>query len=334
MKIQSNLHVQKCVSSCWFVFSFLIFFISGCDNQLDEINAVVTNAEKLGFPAGKKVLLLHMDDLGMCEGANRSAEFYIENEFVISGSVMIPCPKAGEFIEWVKNHPEADIGAHLTLSSDWQKYRWGPVVKSAKTTGLVDQEGNLWPSVPEVILNATPEEVENEIRAQINNMIEWGVTPAHIDTHMGTLYGSVEFLNVYLKIAEEYGIPANVVDISNVETVDYYKKEGFSVSAETINLINRYNLPKLDHFTYVPKGTNYKNKKAAFFDLINNLKPGLTEIVFHPSAETEMIKDITSLWQQRVWEAKLFSDPEVILYLADNEIIITNWKEIMERFNN
>jgi hypothetical protein len=91
-------------------------------------------------------------------------------------------------------------------------------------------------------------------------------------------------------------------------------------------------LPKLDDFSSVPDGKDYQNKKENFFDLIQNLEPGITEIIFHPSIYTEGLKKITNSWQQRVWEAKMFSDPEVIQFLKNEGIIFTNWKEMMVRF--
>ncbi|MDD3713167.1 MAG: exo-alpha-sialidase [Candidatus Izemoplasmatales bacterium] len=292
-----------------------------------------TNAEKLGFPKGKKVLLLHMDDLGMCREANDAGKFYIENDFILSGAVMMPCQYAITFVEWAKNVPKADIGVHLTLTSEWKSWRWPPVTEAETVPGLIDAEGRMWRSVPEVVMNATPQEVEMEIRAQIDKMLALGLTPTHIDTHMGTLYGSKEFLKVFLNVAEEYKIPANAIDLSNPRVAAFYSAEGYPVNDEVIGLLGNYSLPRLDNFGSVPKGDTYDEVKQNFFQLVNALDPGLTEIIFHPSFETENMKTITGSWQQRAWEAKMFSDKEVIEFFRDNDIIITTWREIMERFN-
>jgi chitin disaccharide deacetylase len=291
-----------------------------------------TNAEKLGFPKGKKVLLLHMDDLGMCREANDAGKFYIENDYILSGAVMMPCPDAEEIVNWAKDHPKADVGVHLTLTSEWQTWRWGTLTDAEKVPGLIDPEGKMWRSVPEVVRNATPQEVETEIRAQIDKMLEVGLKPTHIDTHMGTLYGSPEFVKVFLKVAEEYRIPANAIDLSNPEVAAFYRDAGYPVNDEVIGMLENYSLPKLDNFASVPDGKNYEDKKARFFQLVNALDPGLTEIIFHPSVESENLKSITGSWQQRVWEAKMFADPEVIRFFEENDIVLTTWREVMERF--
>ena len=292
-----------------------------------------TNAEKLGFPKGKKVLLMHMDDLGMCSEANDAGKFYIENDHILSGAVMMPCEYAVPFVEWVKNVPKADIGVHLTLTSEWKTWRWPPLTDAGEVPGLTDPNGKMWRSVQEVVMNATPQEVETEIRAQIDKMVALGYRPTHIDTHMGTLYGSPEFLKVFLKVAEEYKIPANAIDLSNPKVAAFYSAEGYPVNDEVIGMLDNYNLPRLDNFGSVPKGDTYEEVKMNFFKLVKAIEPGLTEIIFHPSFETGNMKTITGSWQQRAWEADMFADPEVISFFRENDIILTTWREIMERFD-
>ena len=291
-----------------------------------------TWAEKLNFPKGKKVLLLHMDDIGMCPEANTAAMRYIDNKNIMSAAVMMPCPNAVEFIEWAKTHPAADIGLHLTLTSEWQKYRWPPVSDAAKVPGLIDPDGKLWHEVPDVVVHASAQEVETEIRAQIEKCIALGYRPTHIDTHMGTLYGSVEYTKAFFKVAEEYNIPANAIDMSDPDVLSQFKRQGYPFTDETLSTLDKYPLPKLDNFTSVGSGPTYEQKRDNFLTLIKSLKPGLTEIIFHPSVQTDNLKSITGSWQQRVWEAELFSDPIVTEFFQKEGIIITNWKEIMKRF--
>jgi predicted glycoside hydrolase/deacetylase ChbG (UPF0249 family) len=339
LKCLADFALSKIFAYPWLIaiFCFGVFFTkAGMPSQKsffrsEESPAKITNAEKLGFPKGKKILLLHMDDLGMCPEANEAGKYYIQNGYVNSGAVMMPCPNAKEFIEWAKNRQGADIGVHLTLTSEWKTYRWGPVTDPAKVPGLLDAEGKLHHEVPDVVMHATPQEVETEIRAQIDKMLALGLTPTHIDTHMGTLYGSPEYVAVFFKTAESYGIPANAIDLSNPDVAGKYRDIGYPVNQEVIEMINAYKLPKLDNFTSVPDGKTYEMKRANFIAMVNSLNEGLTEIIFHPSVETDNLKSITGSWKQRVWEAQLFSDPVVINYFRDNGIILTTWKEIMTK---
>lgn len=310
------------------------FFSAFMIPKINSAQERITNAEKLGFAKGKKILLLHCDDAGMCEEANIAVQSYVLKGDVLSAAVMMPCPYAAEMVEWAKKHPAADIGVHLTLTSEWKKYRWASITEPEKVPGLIDPEGKLWHEVPDVVMHASPKEVETEIRAQIDKMIHMGLRPSHIDTHMGTLYGSPEFAKVFFETAVKYNIPANAIDLSDKDVADYYRAAGYPINDEMIKFLESYPLPKLDNFTSAPDGKSYENKKENFIKLVQSLKPGLTEIIFHPSILTENLKSITGSAQQRAWEAQMFSDPEIKQFFNENNIEITTWTEIMKRFNS
>jgi hypothetical protein len=148
---------------------------------------------------------------------------------------------------------------------------------------------------------------------------------------MGTLYGSIDYLKVFLRLAQEYNLPANAIDVSDTVIAGNFRKEGYPITDEVVEVLDQYPLPKLDNFSSVPNGKSYEEKRDNFFALVTSLKPGLTEIIFHPSVETDNLKTITNSWQQRVWEAELFSDPVVKKFFKDNGIILTTWKDIMKR---
>lgn len=293
-----------------------------------------TWAEKLGYPANKKIIILHADDAGMCDEANIAAFNYLEKNEIQSTAGMVPCEFFDEFAAWAIKNPEKDMGLHLTLTSEWETYRWGPVSNPAKVPGLVDPDGFLWHEVPDVASHASAEEVEREIRAQIKKAISLGMKVDHIDTHMGTLFGRLDYTKVYLKVAEEYGIPAMVISLTDDEVVKRFQMQGYPISKETQALLAGYKLPQLDDFRSVPPGKTYEEKIRNFFSLVNSLRPGITEIIFHPSVPSENLKTITNVWRQRVWEAEMFSDPQVIQFFTDEQIVFTNWIEMMKKFRD
>lgn len=328
--MKTNLHVLPKKSVLLTISVLLIWALSFSTASAQE---KTTNAEKLGFPKEKKVLLLHCDDAGMCTEANAGVQHYIKSGDILSAAVMMPCKNAEEMVEWAKKHPNADVGVHLTLTSEWKNYRWSTLTDPKKVPGLIDPEGKMWRDVPEVVQHATPKEVETEIHAQIDMMLKMGLKPSHIDTHMGTLYGSAEFAKVFFETAVKYNIPANAIDLSNKEVADFYRAAGYPIDNEMMKVLDNYPLPKLDNFGSVPDGKTYDEIKSKFFGLVNSLKPGITEIIFHPAVYSENLKTITGSWNQRNAEAKLFSDPEVKKFFAENGIIITTWTEVMKKFS-
>ena len=147
----------------------------------------------------------------------------------------------------------------------------------------------MWRSQIETAKHASGEEIEAEIRAQVERAIAKGTRPGHIDTHMGTLYVRLDYTKAYLKVAEEYRIPAMVVE-QTPAVMAKFKKQGYPITDESIKLLATYKLPKLDDFNSAPEGKTYEDKREKFFELVRSLSPGLNEIIFHPSVLTDTLE--------------------------------------------
>ena len=166
-----------------------------------------TYAEKLGWPKGSRVIILHVDDAGMSHDSNEGVEMATSEGVATSTSIMMPCSWVPEIKYYMDQHPELDAGLHLTLTSEWYSYRWGPLAGKAAVPGLTDTQGCLWPSVGAVYFKATPDEIDKEIRAQYNRAISMGIKPTHLDSHMGTLFAKDAFLQKYIKLGIEKQVP-------------------------------------------------------------------------------------------------------------------------------
>jgi predicted glycoside hydrolase/deacetylase ChbG (UPF0249 family) len=158
----------------------------------------------------EKLLIIHADDMGMSHSANRATIRAFETGAISSASLMMPCAWVAEAADWIKRNPTADVGLHLTLTSEWGTNRWRPVAPVDKVKGLLDPQGYMWRSVEDVVRRASPQEVETEIRAQVELALQMGLKPTHLDSHMGTLYADARFFEVFLKVAMEYRIPPMV----------------------------------------------------------------------------------------------------------------------------
>ncbi len=319
---------MKRLRNVFIVCSLLALFVSASLPAWGE-----TWAEKLGYPSGKRILILHADDIGMCYEANEAAIAQLTGGEIQSAAMMVPCPWFTEIAAWYKEHPDYDMGLHLALTSEWKHYRWGPVSLRDEVPGLLDKKDPrfMWRGVLGVMTSATADEVETEVRAQVEQALALGIKPSHIDTHMGTLYARPDFTAAYLKVAEEYRIPAMAIGMS-ADAADKFRKKGYPITDEMIEVLDAYSLPKLDDFDAVPNGSTYEEKLQNFFELVRSFEPGITEIIFHPSVETECLKHITNSWQQRVWESQMFADPQVKQFFEREEILFTNWKEMMQRW--
>lgn len=290
-----------------------------------------TWAERLGWPADKRVLILHADDVGMCYEANASAQRALGRGEYRSAAAMVPYPWFDEMAAWCAEHPDHDVGLHLTLTSEWRHYRWGPAAPRDRVKGLLDPLGYLHRDVASVARSATADEVAAEIRAQLARARRLGMKPSHIDTHMGTLYARPDYTRAYLELAVAEQVPAMVIEMTP-RTVAKFREQGYKLPAEMLKLVADYPLPKLDDFHSVAPGKTYAEKRQKLFEQVRGLPPGLHEIIFHPSVETDGLKRITNSWQQRVWEDRLMADPAVRQFWKEQGVVLTDWKEVQERF--
>ncbi len=288
-----------------------------------------TIAEKLGYEADAKLLIVHADDIGMCHAVNDASIKAFKKGMVTSGSIMVPCPWFPEIAAYCKKHPEVDVGLHLTLTSEWKYYRWRPVAPIAQVPGLVDEEGFMWRKVKDVVKHATPEEVEIELRAQIERAKKFGIHPTHLDTHMGTLFASPKFFEVYYKLGEEYHVPPMMIN-PTPHVLALFKSQGDSLPDSVIELIRNSDFPMLDMLITRVNGDAYKNRKESYYRVLKNLRPGVNQIIIHLGSNQSELRHITGVWRRRYNDYRIFTSPETKELLDELNIKLIGWRELKE----
>ncbi len=324
---------------------YIIFLIIGISYSLQAQVMEPTYAEKLGYPKGKKVVIIHVDDVGMSYESNQGAIRAMEQGVATSLSVMMPCSWVPGFVHYLKQNPEVDAGLHLTMTSEFSAYRWGPLAGKPKVKGMVDSEGALWRSVKDVVKNATPDEVEIEIRAQLDRARTMGFEPTHIDSHMGTLFATPEFMERYLKVGMEEKIP--VMFPGGHNTVAQSQEELVAAQLKMTQMVGKQlweaGLPVLDDLensSYGWKGPEsgdkspkalqeYKTEK--YIKALSNIKPGLTMMIMHCTIHSEIFPEISDSWPTREGDYLAMIDPKLKQYIEKEGIILTTWREAMRR---
>ena len=122
---------------------------------------------RLGYPEGSKLLIVHGDDFGEWHGVNTATIEALQQGALTSASMMVPCPWFPEAAAFARIHPGADLGLHLTLTSERTAYRWGPVAIGYAPRTLLDKEGYFHAAPSRFPADLNAREVETEIRAQI-----------------------------------------------------------------------------------------------------------------------------------------------------------------------
>jgi predicted glycoside hydrolase/deacetylase ChbG (UPF0249 family) len=272
---------------------------------------VTSLAERLGFGAEDRLLIVNCDDLGSSHSANTGVYEALRHGVATSASLMVPCP-------WARgaaaDYRGEDVGVHLTLNAEWDLYRWGPITQAPS---LLDGDGGFPRTVTDVWEHADLDEVRRECRAQIERAIYWGFDVSHVDSHMGTLQLRPEFFDIYLDLAAEFGLPLR---LSGAETE---RRIGFpfrSLAAERGVVFP-------DHFLHVAGvGSRAKLERT-----LGELRSGVTEAHAHPAHDTPELRAMSPDWRDRVDDHRLLvGDPGLRPALEREGIGLLGYRQLRD----
>ena len=279
-----------------------------------------TLAERLGYPKDAKLLIVHADDLGMSHSINAASIKGLESGLVSSASIMIPCPWLPEIAAYARAHPEADLGLHLTLTSEWSLYRWGPVLPKTSVPSLLDQSGYLYHLEDEAAAHMDIKEAEAEIRAQIARARQLGIQPTHLDSHMGTLYQSKALFETLLRVARDNKLPVRV-------SREWFERASFMPAVLGPNEI------VLDRTISIEPRVTAADWARFYADAIKGLQPGVTDMIVHLAFADEEMKGVAfehpnwgAEWRQRDFE--FVTSEGFRKLLKDNNVKLITWREI------
>ncbi len=294
-------------------------------------SAEPTYAERLGYPPGAKVIMFHNDDAGMSHASNLGTIEGIEKGVITSFSIMMPCPWVPEIVTWLKSHPDACSGLHLTMNSEWDAYRWNPVAGAAAVPTLADAQGYLPDSVREVAQGASADDVEREIRAQIAKAEAMGIRISHIDTHMGALVSRPDIAERYFKVGIEKQLPVLAIGGHMQYAGQEEDPEVIARIAEMAKKVWDAGLPVLDDLHTASYGWKEGDKTERFVQDIRNMKPGVLKIIIHATRPTEEFPVITPSSDLRLRDLTAVINPDLRKAIEEEGVILTSWRELMER---
>ena len=264
--------------------ALLLFAASALPAQTRSI------AERLGHPAGSKLLILHADDLGAAHSVNAASFDALDKGAISSASIMIPTPWIAEVAAYARTHPNADLGLHLTLNAEWETYKWGSVESKDKVPSLLDSAGVFPNETAPVAARAKADEVERELRAQVDRALALGIRPTHLDSHMGALFTTPELIGTYIKVARAYRLPFLAL------RGDPRSPTPFLTDKDVV----------LDAVVIAGPEVPRDQWKDFYLKAIAALKPGLTEMIVHLGYDDAELRAVTvnhepygSAWRQR-----------------------------------
>ncbi|WP_425144965.1 polysaccharide deacetylase family protein [Deinococcus sp.] len=283
--------------------------------------------KKLGFQPSDKVVIFHADDLGMAQATLDAYRDLLEVGLLSSASLMLPCAWAPAAAELARAHPQADLGVHLTLTSEWRSYRWGPLSTRDPASGLLDDQGYFPASVTALHAAAKPEAVQTELSAQVRRAQDWGLTLSHIDAHMGAVAHPK-----YLPGCINMALSARLVTMFPRMNAAAWRAQGFdtlaAVAAETYGAALEWRgLPLVDHLVSLPHDSG-GDHAALTRQILRELPPGLTHFILHPACDTPELRAITPGWEGRVANYRAFTDRSLLEFVRAEGVQITSYREL------
>jgi chitin disaccharide deacetylase len=285
--------------------------------------------KKLGLSEKDRVAIIHTDDIGMCQSNVEAFSDLWEAGIISSGAIMYPCPWANAAIEMCQKNPKIDMGVHLTLTSEWKNYRWGPISTRNRRSGLMDEQGYFFHTSEEVQKYGRPGVVKVELQAQLDRALKAGLKPTHIDTHMGSV-AAAKFMLGYVQLAKKNKLPPMIFRMNEEEW------RGVGLDAVTAKLAARLilrledqNMPLLDHLVGMPlkweEGYTELTKKT-----LSSLEPGITHFIIHPTKDTPELRNIAPDWRARVANYEDFMSDEIRQHIKNIGLHVIGYRTLAE----
>lgn len=276
-------------------------------------------SKKLGYKSTDKLLIIHADDLGLCESVNSATFESFENGSISSASVMMTTQEISDVELFKSKNINYDFGIHLTVTSEWKYLKWGGVLNSDDIPSILNNNNNLYWNKRKFTKNGKLNEIKKELQAQVDLGKSMGLKPSHIDSHEGALFFDPDIFKIYLDIAEENDLLAFVPNQASVHFDENFKKPKHAII--------------IDQFHMLPEGIDIKEIKDYYFDVVENLKPGLSQIIIHLGKDEQELREITVdhpnfdyRWRQLDYD--IFNSDEFKRHIRKHNIKIINWEDL------
>jgi predicted glycoside hydrolase/deacetylase ChbG (UPF0249 family) len=288
--------------------------------------------KKLGFSNSDSVIIIHTDDIGMSHASYAAFSDLWKTGIISSGAVMVPCPWFPKVAAYCRSVPDVDMGVHLTLTSEWDGYRWGPISTRDHASGLMDDEGFFPRTTPAIQHGSNPSCVRQELFAQVQRAIDAGIVPTHADSHMGSVFHP-KHMPAYVEVAMHFKIPVMIQRLGEAEL----KRRGFEGETvqwalKMLQQVESDGLPLVDHITGMPLDKPEQRLEQVFAAL-DKTQPGITHFIIHPSHDTPEARAIGPDLPSRIGDYETFMDERVRAHIRKIGVQVVGYRHLKALMN-
>ncbi|MFC1734727.1 polysaccharide deacetylase family protein [Candidatus Hydrogenedentota bacterium] len=295
--------------------------------------------ERLGFPADQKLMIAHIDDIGVCHSANHASFRALNMGIAKSGSLMMTCPWISEVARSFRDNPKWDLGIHATFNSERDNYRWRPIASSDRVSSLIDSEGYFYRDPEDVMKKGKAEEVKLELRTQIERAHQLGFEPTHLDAHMFTCLRRTDTFEVYLSLAKEYGLVPLLIRPTSPGLANWFQAEGEEWLTPDVDRLESEGFILVDCILTSrigPKGMplSIEDRRDTYQRLIRECVPGLNYLTLHMAHydyETRTAMGERPA-ESRSLDHQVFMEEETGRVAENAGVKLIGWREIQKVF--
>ncbi|MEM7798203.1 MAG: polysaccharide deacetylase family protein [Chloroflexota bacterium] len=291
--------------------------------------------EKLGLSTNDRAFILHADDIGLLQATVPAYEGLLRNQRITAASFMVPCPwfpSAAKAVGEAAGLEQLDVGVHVTLTSEWNAMRWGPLSAAGRQTesGLLDNEGYFFRTSAEVQGGAQVSAVEEELKIQVERARLAGIDITHLDSHMGSIVHP-RFLATYVGQAMHMRVPAFLPRLST----EAMAAIGFD--PDTIKQVLHYSdqieaagYPLFDSYSMLPlgKATGFEARLEIAKQTLNEAPAGLHYLIIHPAIDTPELRATASDWEARAMDYTLFMSDEWAQAVGSSGVKLVSMRDL------
>ena len=287
---------------------------------------------KLGFSKNDRLVIIHTDDIGMCHASIQAFSELHEFGIISSAAAMVPCSWFPHIASLCRQNSSIDIGVHLTLTSEWDTYRWAPISTCDRDSGLIDPDGYFYHNTEDAQRSGNKEAVKIELREQVNRALNAGINITHLDTHMNTV-AHPKFISDYIWLAVQYKIPFLFprLDENGFQQLGM-TQEIASIAASYVNRIEEQGIPMVDYVSGLYLDQHH-NRLDQAKKTLRALPAGITHFIIHPSKDTPELRAITPDWQCRVADYNTFLEDTLRKYINDIGLHVIGYQSLKNLIN-
>lgn len=293
--------------------------------------------KKLGLSTNDRAVIFHADDISMSQAALSAYADLASGDTITSAALMVPCPwfpATASFIRENQKKLQLDVGVHLTLTSEWDHYRWGPISTSDPESGLLETEGYFHAACALVQEKASTAAVQQELTSQIERALASGIDVTHIDSHMGALFHP-KFLSAYIQLAYQYSMPALMLrqEAIHRHSDSLITDHGIGEFQHDLQEMEDSGFPLLDGLEMMPLDSA-DNRLQVAIERLERLPVGISYIILHPAKNTPELRAYAPDWACRVADYELFMDDRWRNAIDASGVKPIGWRELKGVMNN